>query len=240
MSAQQAGASQRSFTIPFLIIAACFLIGRLAYLYLGDPVRFPINTIKIIANYKHISHQDLESILSRYRDKSFFTLPVPQLFDALNKLPWAAQVDIERQWPDALKITLKEKQAIATWNGKILTDLGDTIQEPAQQSEVSKLPHLFGPSQNTSEVLDTYQKMSTILTAHHLKIDTLVQRENHAWEAVLANGITLKLGKQFPIERTAQFAQAYPHLTERPEPLLSVDLRYPKGMAVKWQSPANP
>jgi cell division protein FtsQ len=237
MSAPTAAPSKNKLTIISLLICACFLIGRLVYIYLGDPVRFPINTIKVIANYKHMSHGALEAILSQYRETSFFTFPVHQLDNALQQLPWTAEVNIERQWPDTIILTLKEKQAIATWNGEILTDNGDSIQDKNALLESQQLPHLYGPSQNMAQVLATYQQINALLTQNNLKMTTLVQRDNHAWEATLANGIILKLGKQFPLERTARFCKAYPLLIERAQPISSVDLRYTKGLAVKWGTP---
>jgi cell division protein FtsQ len=236
MSKEPTGRLQYALIVTFLLTATGFLFGRLLYLYLGDPIRFPINTIKIVANYKHITHTQLEAFLSRYRENSFFTLPVHQLYKDLKQHPWIEQVDLERLWPDGLKITIKEKQAIASWNGSILTTLGDIVVDDQALSQIQYLPHLIGPNQNTKEVLQMYEKMSNILTKNGLKIQTLIERNNQAWEATLANGITLKLGKQDPLERVSRFCKAYPQLSERQASLLNVDLRYSKGMAVKWQT----
>lgn len=233
MSKPDAGRLKYAFMVTCLFIASCLLVGRLTYIYLGDPLRFPITVVKIVASYKHIKHNDLEAILSRYQEYSFFTLPASQLFDELQRFPWTGKVEITRQWPDTIKILLKEKKAVATWNGDILTDMGVSI--PNQDHlETKQLPHLMGPSKNAQEVLKMHDQMQAILTSIHLKMDTLIHRDNHAWEAILANGVVLKLGKQDTLVRTARFCKAYAKLTERPEPLVSVDLRYPKGMAVKW------
>lgn len=241
MSAPLAASTHNKFTIISLLLCAFFLMGRLLYVYLGDPIRFPVHTIKVIANYKHITHGDLEAILSKYHEKSFFTFPLTELETELLTIPWTAQVNLERRWPDTIILTLREKQIIATWNGALLTNVGDSIQDKNALLESNQLPHLFGPQQNLQEVLATYKQINALLSKNNLKITTLVQRDNHAWEATLMNGIHLKLGKQAPLERAARFSKAYPLLIERGVPIASVDLRYAKGLAVKWAAtPEDP
>lgn len=55
-----------------LILSALLLAGRLGYLYLADAERFPITTIKVAATYEHITHKELENVLAKYLDASFF------------------------------------------------------------------------------------------------------------------------------------------------------------------------
>lgn len=230
---QQAVVSLSLFTL------ACLLLTRLLYIYLGNTERYPINTIKMIASYEHISHQQLENILASYLTKSFFTLPVNQLYHTLTQLPWAEEIDIERIWPDTLKIVLKEKRPLATWNDVILTTQGDIIADQTAAAESHSLPHLSGPPQDLTDVLQMYKKMSKILSIYGLSVGTLERRQNHAWEMTLKNGIVLKLGKQDIPERLTRFCKAFPTVfAEKAEQLVSVDLRYPEGMAVKWQPAA--
>jgi cell division protein FtsQ len=229
---------RRLFFLTGLTIAAIVLLCRLVYVYLGDPVRFPISTIKIIAPYRHISHQQLETILSKYSEESFFILSVHRLYQDLMQLPWVHTIDIERQWPDSIKITIKEQRPIALWNGEILTHTGTTIQDKTAIQEFAQLPHLSGPPSNQTTILKMYQSINPLLQPIHLRIDALFQRDNQAWEASLDNGITLKLGKKDTYERMTRFIKAYPLLSSHPEGILSIDLRYPKGMAVQWKQAA--
>ena len=64
--------------------------------------------------------------------------------------------------------------------------------------------------------------------------------DNQAWELSLSNGVVLYLGKQDIEKRLLRFCRAYPSVfAERPEQLTSVDLRYARGMAVKWKGLSN-
>lgn len=219
-----------------LIVCALILMTRLVYLFVAEPTRFPINTVKIAASYHHISHQQMENILEKYlAEASFFSLPVRRLKAALMALDWSNQVQIERVWPDILKITMAEKIPIATWNDALLTEDGEifTVEGGADNY---LLPHLHGPSNQQQEVLHVYQKMSKILTIYGLHASALEWRDNQAWELTLANGVQLRLGKRDLEARITRFCKAYPAVfADKPEQLASVDLRYPRGMAVQWK-----
>lgn len=221
--------------LTLLIACALFLLARLIYLYVADPYRFPINTVKIEATYQHISHQELESILSEYLEHSFFSLPVSRLHARVNALDWVESARVERFWPDTLKISLVEKIPVATWNDGLLTENGEVFNEGGV-NETASMPHLRGPSNQQQEVLQVYKKMSKILSMTGLVVAVLELRKNHAWELVLANGVQLRLGKRDLETRITRFCKAYPAVfADKAEQLSSVDLRYPRGMAVQWK-----
>ena len=54
------------FFLSMLVVCALLLMGRLAYLYLADPINYPISTFKVEANYQHITRNCLEKILEKY------------------------------------------------------------------------------------------------------------------------------------------------------------------------------
>ncbi|MDP3562704.1 MAG: cell division protein FtsQ/DivIB [Legionellaceae bacterium] len=226
--------------LTLLIACALLLIARLTYLYLADPQRFPINTIKIAANYQHITRTQLETVLSHYNSDSFISLPVAQLKDDLNNLDWADNVEIERIWPDTLKITLAEKLPIAIWNHALMTDDGQLFH--VSDSDLNKqmlddaLPRLSGPEPQAPDVLQNFQKLSKLLSSYGLRAVALELRNNQAWELGLANGVQLRLGKRDLEKRVMRFCKAYAAVfADKPEQLSSVDLRYAHGMAVQWK-----
>lgn len=218
-----------------LIAIAFVLAARLIYLYMADPQRFPINTVKIVASYQHVSRKQLESVLNNYLGSSFFTLSVRRLYSDLTYLDWSKSAQIERIWPDTLKITLVEKIPVAKWNSALITEEGEVFNEGGELAD-SALPHLRGPANQQKEVLQVYQKMSKILSIYGLHASELEWRDNHAWELTLASGLRLRLGKRDLDMRVTRFCKAYPAVfAERSEQLASVDLRYPRGMAVQWK-----
>lgn len=218
-----------------LLVFALFLMLHLLYMFLSDASRFPVNTIKISATFQHISHKQLETVLEKYVNSSFFFLQVTKLKQELQSLDWIEDVDIERTWPDALNISLVERKPIAIWNNALLLKNGDTFSE-GQVSETLALPHLKGSANQALEVLHVYEKISNILSGYGLQAQTLEWRKNEAWELTLSDGVILRLGKRFSLQRLERFCKAYPAVSKgRVEKLVSVDLRYPRGMAIQWK-----
>lgn len=225
---------KKTHHILLLSALAFILLGRMVYLYLDDATMFPIHTIKTIATFEHVTHDQLKKIFEPYYEKSFYTFPIHKLYEQISALSWVKEVDIKRVYPDTIRISLKEKSPIAIWNHQILTQEGDYFQDDTSFAERDDLPLLEGPSEDLKTILSVYEKMAEILSGQQLKIKKVIRRPNLAWEVTLTNGIILKLGKQDTLDRVARFTAAYPTLLEKPVPLIYVDLRYPKGMAVKW------
>ncbi len=221
-----------------LMVLLFFALGlglNLLYLYLSDPSRFPVNTIKVSATYEHITHKELEVVLEKYVNTSFFFLSLGKLKEALLDLEWTDTVDIERIWPDRLHITLHEKVPVAIWNNTMLMENGEVFPL-AHIDNDNVLPHLKGNPNQSSEVYHVYKKMSKILSDYGLKASVLEWRKNEAWELTLSDEIMLRLGKRFFLERLERFCKAYSAVFKnRLEKKASVDLRYPRGMAIQWK-----
>lgn len=228
-----------STSVIFLLsLCAILLVVRGAYLYLAEPGRFPINTVKISASFEHISRAEIEKILDKYNNNSIL-LPINSLQAELKGLPWARKVDIKRIWPDTLKIMIEEKRPVALWKNSFITDDGSIIkvamQDIQKQDMVMPLPKLSGPDKQYLEVLHNFERFSKLLAAYGLRADSLNLRENQAWDLYLDDGVVLRLGKRDFEKRILGFCKAYSaEFVDRPEKLTSVDLRYPHGMAVQW------
>lgn len=227
--------------LTLLIVCGLLLASRLLYFFLSDAQRFPINTVKISATYQHITRKQLELILASYLNKSFFLLPLRQLTDELSALDWAHYVEITRVWPDTLNITLEEQTPVAIWNDTLMAEDG-TLLSSSNDSLLmeANLPHLTGPTEQQKDILQIYQKFGNILGIYGLNAAVLHLRNNQALDMVLSNGIQLHLGKHDLEQRLERFCRAYPAVfADKPEQLLSVDLRYASGMAVKWKGTSN-
>jgi cell division protein FtsQ len=218
-----------------LSLSALLLACRIGYYYASDAGRFPITTIKVAANYEHVTHKELEHVLSKYVRGSFFTIPLSALQDELNAMNWIDTASVERIWPDALKIKLVEKKPIAIWNDALMTESGKLFNEGEIPADLN-VPRLKGPISQQTEVLQVYEKLSKILSTYDLNATGLYLRENQSWILHLGNGVKIYLGKKELEERLLRFCKAYPAVfAEKIEQLASVDLRYPRGMAVQWK-----
>ncbi len=215
------------------------LVAKVVYLYLAEPGRFPINTVKISASFEHISRAEIEKILDKYNNNNSMLLPISSLQADLRSLPWAKSIEIKRIWPDTLKIMIEEKQPIAIWKNNFITNDGSmivaAIQDIQKQNRIRSLPKLSGPDKQYQEVLQNFEKLSKLLSAYGLHAESLNLRDNQSWDLYLDDGVVLRLGKKDFEKRVLGFCKAYStELVDKPEKMTSVDLRYPHGMAVQW------
>lgn len=223
----------------FLMITAIVLVIRLGYSYLANASRFPVTTIKVAASYQHVTHKELESILAKHLEASFFSLPVTRLQNELNELNWIETAYVERVWPDTLKIKLVEKKPIAIWGESLMTGDGKLFSGGEIPSNLN-LPQFKGPESSQLEVLQMYEKLSKILSSYGLTAIGLQLRENQSWVVSLTDNIQVYLGKKDLEDRLMRFCKAYPAVfAEKVDQLASVDLRYPRGMAVQWKQQAR-
>lgn len=218
-----------------LILSAICLALRLSYCYLSDAGHFPIATIKVAASYAHVTHKELESVLTKYVEESFFSLPVSALQKELNAMSWVESASVERVWPDTLKIKLVEKKPVAIWDNALMTEDGKLFNEGTVPKDIN-MPKLKGPQTQQAEVLQVYEKLSKILSTYGLNAVGLHLRDNQSWILLMGNDVKIYLGKKELAARLLRFCKAYPAVfAEKVEQLASVDLRYPRGMAVQWK-----
>jgi cell division protein FtsQ len=221
------------------IICAFLLVARLTYSFLANPNNYPINTFKIVANYKHVTREQLETILKHYDQAGFFSIPVKQLSEELNNISWVKTVHVSHLWPDTLKIKVIEKKPVAIWNKQLMMRDGELFEgTPAdwQQEADVDLPKLNGPKDQQLDVLQMFQKLSKLLITYGLRANSLVLRDNQSWELQLINGVVLRLGKRDIERRILRFCQAYPVVfVDKIDHLSVVDLRYVHGMAAQWK-----
>ena len=230
------GRSRHTILLAFLVLFAIVLLSRLVYWYCSDPERFPINTVKVVASYQRVTRPQLETILSEYVHESFISFPIRKLYDTLMALDWINDVEIKRKWPGTLKIILKEKTPVAIWNQSFMMANGQLLPHIDQSSIDESLPILSGPAIQQKDVLQMYQKLSKLLIIYGLQLASVQLRDNQAWDLSLMNGVQLRLGKRDLEKRVLRFCRAYPAVfAEKSDQLVSVDLRYARGMAVLWK-----
>lgn len=238
--AQSDRSMRDQFFLSMLVVCALLLVARLTYIYIANPVYYPINTFKIVATYQHITRQQLEQILEKYAQDGFFSISIHDLTKDLAALDWVNQVKIRRIWPDTLKIFVEEKKPIAIWNHVLMTQDGVLFDlnasEWQKEARENRLPNLTGPKDQQLEVLQMFQKLSKLSETYGLQTQSLALLDNQAWELGLSNGVKLRLGKKEIEKRLKRFCLAYPIVFgDKLERLSVVDLRYIHGMAAEWK-----
>jgi cell division protein FtsQ len=223
--------------LPYLLLILVLAVGYKMWLMLQDPILFPLKRVEVQAQYTHISKARLRAAMSGALQGGFFSLDINQ-FKArvLQALPWAASISVRRVWPSRIKVIVKERQAMAVWNGSSLLTAKGLLFMPAVSTFPKNLVQLEGPSDALGVVLGEYLQVRDVLEPVHLSVKKLEMTDRQAWHCWLNNGMRLMLGRQDMGARLGRFVNTYTQVVgEKADQVVSVDLRYPNGYAVKWK-----
>jgi cell division protein FtsQ len=92
------------FTILILLVASF----KFGWNYLQSGEIFPISVVKIEADYAHLSPEELQQTISGDLPASFWTVDIRSLKSRLQAIEWVQSVDIQKIWPETLKIRVNE------------------------------------------------------------------------------------------------------------------------------------
>ena len=208
---------------------------------LHDPNVFPLHNIKINGKMAHVNQNILRKTLLPLVKQGFFGIDIPKIKRHVEQLSWVARVEVQRQWPDTLVITLYEQKPVARFGDKDLLTANGELFAQGDQLLDHEIPVLTGPPGQHQIMLHLMKTMNEALKPFDLSVVHLQLSQRRAWTVELSNGTQVMLGRVDIMDRFKHYVQAYPKLQATPEArqqhlaAIYVDLRYSNGMAVKWQ-----
>lgn len=227
---------------PRAFVAMVITLGVLAVLgYVGQSLsrstNFPIRTVTVEGNFLFLTPGYIQSLVSRSLQGGFFQIEVQEIRAALLEEPWVRDAQIERRWPDVVRVTIEEQEPTARWGEHALLNTAADVFAPNPGTFPRGLPRLNGPVGSELEVLTTYRMVSGHMRALGLKVALLELSERGAWMVGLEGNTRLLLGRHRIEERLARFRVAYDlALKTTWAEIASVDLRYTNGLAIRGRT----
>lgn len=219
-----------------LLLLVLVYVGFRSYSWLKDEQKLPVQHIVISGDRQFVDDMKLKAAVRQALPGSFFDLDVDIAHQVIESRPWVYSASVRKEWPNTLRVYVKEQQAVARWNDDLLLNThGGSFQAFLPQSE-DNLPLLYGPGGSEQTALQGYRAMQTLLGQQGLLIEQMLLSERFAWRLTLVGGLTLNLGRTEFIDRVQRFVDLYPLLINNERYLEYVDLRYDTGMAVGWKS----
>lgn len=241
MSVRRAGVLER-LHLPLLcvVFAAIIVVWGVILLWqqlnIRAKVQVPFRRIQVVSNAKHLAPASIAKMVQHNMHGDFFSLNAEKLRQALLTEPWIAQVSFRRIWPDTLQVDVIEQEPVAIWlNNQLINSRGQLFAAP-QNSWPAQLPKFNGPDTAIVEMLDKYTLWQQDLAKLHLKITEINVSRNLSWSLILDNSLQVTLGEQLKDENFSRFITLYPKIiAPNKDQAISIDLRYPHGVAVKWR-----
>lgn len=232
-------------TVVTHVLVAVFAVLSLG-LFTTWLVRHPIWSVKAISVHGDVTHQSavtfraqLSSQMKTRLTNSFLTVDLQQVRQMFESVPWVRKAVVQREFPNRLRVTLEEHEAVAWWgqsgSGQLVNKEGEVFD--ASPDDGDGLPELAGPGEKSQEVWSLYQLLRSEFARLDMGLERLELTERGTWRAELDTGARIELGRGTPdelVERTRRFTGTLSQLTERyAGAVQSVDLRYPNGYALR-------
>jgi cell division protein FtsQ len=173
---------------------------------------WPVEQVEIEGEFRFWEAEELAKQLLWVKEQNFFSLDVHQVKAEVEQLALIKSVQVKKIWPDTLLVKFKEDIPVAVWNQKTL----------------------FGPQQETEQVMRQFQRFQSRLLSADAAIVSLTMNTVGSWQVELANGWMIRLGRQQLEQRLDRLIELLKILPQ--EKVAVVDLRYGKGAAIKWLS----
>ncbi|MBR2251922.1 MAG: cell division protein FtsQ/DivIB [Neisseriaceae bacterium] len=217
----------------YTILVMMVLVG--GFYWLINTPRFPIRHIDIAEQdkpaFEHISHQELEQARQDSMTGNIFSVNLNKVKARFEQIVWAENVEVSRIWPDTIAIRVDERQPLAHWNDKQLIDTQGKVFDA---TVADNLPSFYGTENSERLMVEQYKHLQNSVSSLGLKIEKLFCDDRHAWQLLLNNGITVKLGRDDIRNRMTRFVAYWQHtLADQANQIEYVDMRYRNGFAVK-------
>ncbi|WP_051940259.1 cell division protein FtsQ/DivIB [Stenoxybacter acetivorans] len=196
---------------------------------------FPIKRVEVAGRLVRVNADDVAAVAKQYLHGNIFKADVNDTQKALAKLPWVANVQVKRLWPDAVEITIEERVPVARLSGspKLVDKEGNSFIAPSDEVFPVLSVDRTDLIKNMVPQLSVFRQ---ILEPTGLNISQLHCSDRLAWQIVLDNGIILHLGKDDAELRLRRFILAWHRvLKDNAAAVRYVDLRYRDGFAVRYK-----
>ena len=195
----------------------------------------PIKTIEVVTQLEKVSKDEIRKIAGQFVHQGFFTAQLGEFENQINKIPWVYKVNVKRQWPYTLKITIEEQQPFFRWGNKQLLNRYAIAFNDENADSYVNLPMLHGTSGREQYLATIYAQYDKRFRQLGMKIVAIVEDARYDKEITLDNGIIINLGKDHVDEQLERCLQSFPIFNaEDRTKIVSIDLRHSNGFAVRW------
>ncbi len=213
-----------------LVLAA----GLLARVDLSHQLQ--LDRVVLQGDLRQFDAEQVDRVLAG-RARGFFALDLDAVHRDLIALPWVASVQLRRRWPDTLEVHITEPVPVARWGQDRLVDRHGAIFGPVDLAAWDFLPALQGGYGRQVQLMERYLEVAARLADAGLGVSGLREGTRRAWSIQLEAGGEILMGRDPDLTRLDQLVALMPLLREQyPQTLARVDLRYPRGLAVAWQT----
>lgn len=233
-----------NMTATVLFLAFAVLGGLAAARWLSRLPLFDIHGITVTGDTSHNNALTLRANVAPRMSGTFFSVDLAKVRTAFESVPWVRHAVVRREFPNRLRVTLQEHQAVAYWGVegelRLINSYGEVFEANVDEVEQDTLPRLNGPDGEGADVLAMYRGLAPLFAHMDLAIEQLELSGRGGWRTRLESGAVIELGRGTVDEvsaRTQRFLKTLTQVTSRygrrANAIESADLRHDNGYALR-------
>jgi cell division protein FtsQ len=196
----------------------------------------PIRHVQVEGAFQYIDKQDIQMKINPLVQAGYFSVDLQAIRNSLMRLPWTESIQVQRIWPDRLKLRIYEQKPVIRWQEHSLLNEQGEVFRPLNIDRFQTLPVLYAPNEQRLALLEVMHGISVSLMDEGLYLTEFRVNERQSWLLSMENGLVIQLGRLQPLEKFSQLMKALiVSGGELVNKMVYVDMRYPNGYAVRWR-----
>lgn len=211
-------------------MAAAALLAAAGWYGFDALARRPIATVRFTGEVARVPAADLERLAAGLRGREGREVALQSVRDAVKRVPWVRDCSVRRVFPGALEVSIESHAPLARWDDERLVSVRGEVFAAGYDGE---LPVFAGPEGTAPEMAAAWKDIARAAAPLASPIAELRLSERRAWQAKLASGLVIELGRADVEARLARFAAVWPRVAAQAGAATHADLRYPNGFALR-------
>ena len=208
-------------------LAAVALLGAAGWAGYGLLARQPIAQVRFTQDVARLPAAQLDRLAAGLRGRE---VALPSVREAVRRLPWVRDCVVRRVFPATLVVAIETHSVLARWDEtRLVSERGEVFTADDERI----LPRFVGPEGKAADMAAAWPGLVNAAAPLGSPIVEIRLSERQAWQARLASGLTLELGRGEVQARLARFAAVQPYIGEQAGKATHADLRYPNGFALR-------
>lgn len=187
-----------------------------------------VTELELTTANQHVSLIDVQRQLEGVFPDSYIYLDLNAVSERLLALAMVADVNVEKVWPDTLKVSIYEEKPVAIWNGEtMLSQEGEIL--PLALADLD-LPNLQGV--DSQLVMQHFLLFNRWGKRHNLNLKSL-SHSSAGWKLSHENDLVMWLDNVNAMGGLKQLERVINQFDIAR--INQIDLRYEQGFAVAWK-----
>ena len=197
--------------------------------------------LQVVGTHSTVEQQQMQAHLQPIVKDNYFTSDLEQIRDRALAVSWVDRVVVSRTWPNAIRVRVMPRHAIARWGtGRLLSDSGDVFSEAVPKNN-AHLPLLHGPISQSEVMMRRYNEINQLFQPVHLRLKELYLTERMTWFMQFDSGLRVIVDQDQTMSKLQRLSYLAKNELKPVWPRISaIDLRYRNGLVIQWKNASPP